>query len=119
MRGLFVSAWAALWCILILRVLRFQFHWKTAALLTFLCATLAASSYLLRVSPLARDDTAVLVEPTVSLRAGDGAEFAEIRQLSDAEGRVVRVLDRRGDWTRIGLDGGAGGWIPADGCEEI
>ena len=66
-----------------------------------------------------RDDTAVLVAAEVSIRSGDGSEFAEITALSSAEGRVVRVLDRRDNWVRIGLKGGTTGWIEDADCERI
>jgi len=82
------------------------------------CVGLATSSYFLRVAQFVRDDIAVLVSRDVSIRRGDGPEFAELRALSDAEGRVVKILDRRDDWIRIRVDGDTG-WIPADVSEEI
>ncbi len=118
-KGIFLSAWAAFWGIIALRALQVQFHWKTAACLTLLCATLAAGSYFLRVIEFSADGTAVFVEPNVTIREGDGSEFAEVSDLRSAEGRVVQILDRRGDWVRIGLPSGTSGWIPADTSEEI
>ncbi len=119
MKGLLISAWAAFWGIIALRALRFQFHWKAFASITLLCATLAAGSYFLRVTEFVADGTAVLVERNVTIREGDGSEFAEVTELRSAEGRVVKVLDRRGDWVRISLASGTAGWIPADTSEEI
>jgi tetratricopeptide (TPR) repeat protein len=119
MKGLFISTWAAFWGIIALRALRVQFHWKAAASITLLCATLAAGSYFLRVTEFIADGTAVLVEPNVTIREGDGSEFAELTELRSAEGRVVKVLDRRGDWVRISLASGTAGWIPSDTSEEI
>lgn len=117
-RGLLVSAWFAFWGILMLRVLRFRFHWRAAALLTGCCVLLTSGLCFLRTADYVRDGTAVLVATDISLRSGDGEEFPEQTVLS-AEGSVVQVLDRRGDWTRIELDDGAVGWIDSDSCEEI
>ena len=75
---------------------------------------MAAGSYFLRVAQFVRDDTAVLVVPDVSLRADDG-----IKLLSNAEGRVVKVLARRDHEIRIGLGGGKTGWIPIEASEQI
>jgi hypothetical protein len=118
-KGLLVSAWFTFWGIVALRLFRFRFHWKSAALLTLCCVALTATSYSLRVAEYVRDDTAVLVAAEVSLRSGDGSEFAEFTTLSSAEGRLVQVLDRRDSWVRIGLDGGTTGWIERAACEEI
>jgi hypothetical protein len=118
-KGLCISAWTALWGIIALRVLRFEFHWKSAAFLTLCCFGLTAASYFVRIAEFVRDDTGVLVIPELSVREGDGTEFAEITALSDAEGRLVKVLDQRGDWMRISLDSGTTGWIPVESCEQI
>jgi tetratricopeptide (TPR) repeat protein len=119
MKGLFISAWATFWGIIALRVLGIRFHWKTSACITLLCATLAAGSYFLRVTEFIADDTAVLVEPNVTIREGDGIDFAEVTELRSAEGGVIQVLDRRGEWIRIALESGTSGWIPVDTSEEI
>ena len=119
MKGLFVSAWAAFWGIIVLRALGVQFHWKSAACLTLLLAIVAGGSYFLRVHEFIADGTAVLIEPNVTVREGDGTEFAEVTELRSAEGRVVQVLDRRQDWIQIALSGGSAGWIPAHTGEEI
>jgi tetratricopeptide (TPR) repeat protein len=118
-KGLCISAWTAFWGIIALRVLRFEFHWKSAAFLTLCCFGLTAASYFVRIAEFVRDDTAVLVIPELSVREGDGTEFAEITALSDAEGRLVKVLDQRGDWMRISLDSGTTGWIPLESSERI
>ncbi len=118
-RDTLLVAWALLWGIISLRILRFRFHWKSAASLTLLCVLVAGGSYLLRVVEFARDDTAVVVQPTISIREGDGNEFRELTEVSNAEGRVVTILDRRGDWMRIDVDGEASGWVIAKASEEI
>ena len=119
MIGISIAAWAAFWCILVLRTIGVQFYWKSAAAITLGCAVLAAGSYLLRVTPFLRNDVAVLTSDAVSVREGDGEEFAEITKLTAAEGRVVEVLDRRGGWLRIGLQSGTAGWVRADESETI
>lgn len=119
MKGIAVAAWLVLWCVIALRLLRVPLAWKSAASATLVVTVLAAGSYFLRVAEYARDDVAVLTSPAVSVRQGDGLEFPEIRQVTGVEGRAVTVLQRRGDWLRIGLDDGTAGWVGADAAEEI
>ena len=119
MRGLFVASWAVSWGIVLIRLLGVRFAWKSAAVLTLAIALLASGSWLVRVQQYTGDDMAVLVRPDVSLREGDGEEFAEIRSLDDAEGRLVQVLDRRSGWFRVDLGRGTSGWLPANNLAEI
>lgn len=124
MKGLFIAAWTAFWGIIVLRTLRVQFHWKTAACATLLLAALTGGSYLLRIEEFVADDAAVLTEPVVTIREGDGLEFPKIQEIQDAEGRLVQILDRRGGWVRIALDRVGSqppttGWILQDESEPI
>jgi hypothetical protein len=62
----------------------------------------------------ARTPEAVVVAPT-ALHGAPGDEAGGGLEA----GRVVRLLDRRGDWTEVRLPDGARGWLPARAVEEI
>ncbi len=79
----FTIAWVAFWITLSSRVLGLAKSWKPLAGLMLVVASLCGGSYLLRVRDFTRDDCAVLVSSSVSLREGDGNEFAEVSKLND------------------------------------
>lgn len=118
-KGAFLTAWAAFWGILALRLANIRYRWKSAATVTLLIAAITGGSYAMRVWAHTRDNTAVLVNNNLVLRKGDGEEFPVERELNERAGEVVQVLDHRGTWTHIRLDNGTTGWIDQHDAQSI
>ncbi len=55
---------------------------------------------------------AVLQASKVEVKSGPGAQYATLFEIH--AGALVRVLDERGDWRRVQLVDGPGGWLAAD-----
>jgi tetratricopeptide (TPR) repeat protein len=108
---LLVTAWLVFWISLLLRALRLAVPWKTLAGLSMLAILFCGGSYWLAVAPVLRDDIGVLVEAEVTVYQGDGTEFPTVTKLSNAEGRLVKVLAARGDWVQLESDSTIG-WVP-------
>lgn len=119
LRWLLIASWMVLGLTITLRLLDLSFPWKSIAGLALVAVVITFSAYLYSVGEFVTDDSAVLVQPKVTLRESDGEEFAKVRTLSGAAGRVVRVIESRGDWTRIEWRGGVEGWIPNTTIETI
>ena len=102
-----------------MRVLNVNFLWKTTCASTLAIGLVTGSAYVSYCQQLTGKDMAVIVTPTIQLRAGDGLNFPEAEQLSDAEGRHVTVLDQRGEWAQVRTKSGQSGWIPMDAVEVL
>lgn len=74
----------------------------------------ALAGYL--ASTLRARDLTVVMRPT-PLRAlpALGADPGAV----PLAGEVAKILDRRGVWIRVALDGGREGWIPAEGAQSL
>jgi len=121
-----VGAWAALWLLVLVRILRprafdgegagLAFRMGAgalAAVAVIVGATVAADLLLDRMRP-----RGVIVENGVVVRKGNGDGFEPQFQESLGEGVEFRVLDRRPGWIHIELPNGRGGWI-RDGDAEL
>lgn len=62
-------------------------------------------------------DKAVILESEVAVHSGPGETFPESFKIH--EGVVVQILERQGDWSRVMLSGGLGGWLKSDDYERI
>ena len=109
-------AWTGIWTALAIRLFR-PLPWKTVVTMCLSVLAIAATSYALTTDRLA-DSYAVMVNPQVEFRSGDGANFPAIQTLEEAEGRTYRILHLRGDWIQVSTSSGQTGWIRAD-CAEI
>lgn len=112
-------AWFILWIALSSRVLGVTRSWRGVVCLALMVTLATGTAYLLRVTEFNRDGEAVLTASTVSLHEGDGDEFPEVANLVNREGRVVRVLEQRGDWIHIATASGLQGWIHSEQGELI
>ncbi len=110
----FALAWLAFWIALAVSLLRWKTPWKPIAVTAFFIALLCGGSYLLRVTEFTRDDTAILVSSSVSLRQGDGESFSEVAKITQQAGRPVQVLGQRGEWLQVATESGQQGWIRRD-----
>ena len=115
---LFALAWIVFWTALFVRTL-VPYRCRAVAALSLSVAVLAGFSYFFRVAEFTRANQAVFVTADVPIRQGDGEEFEEIARLATAEGRVVTVLQSRGDWYQVSFDPASSGWVPADTIEAI
>jgi hypothetical protein len=110
--GFFVG-WLILWMALSGRTLHVLHRWIGPTVFACVLTLLCGGSYLLRVSEFTGDDVAVISSPAVSMRAGDGEEFPELVSIDDRVGKLVTVLDRRGDWLHVASGPDQGGWVRA------
>jgi tetratricopeptide (TPR) repeat protein len=60
---------------------------------------------------------AIVLVDKISLRSGDGDQFAELYPIEAAQGNRVRQLDARGDWKKIQAGEGKVGWVVASSVE--
>ena len=114
-----VIAWSLAWLVIASRIFTVTSFWKMSSACLFLVAVLASLSYGIRVHQFCVDDTAVLTNASVQLRAGDGEEFETIAEPEQTAGMLVRVIDRRDGWQKVELPSGAIGWASESDCEEI
>jgi tetratricopeptide (TPR) repeat protein len=119
MLSLSLLAWFSVWGLLGWRLISGPLHWKLPTACLVLLAVSAFSSYQLRVSEFTVDDVAVVTQPEISLREGDGSEFAIIGDSPFVGGDVVQVLDQRGLWHKVKLSDGQSGWLPSTALELI
>lgn len=101
------------------RISSFRRFSRRVGLTMILLAILPAASYAIRVMPLARDGTAVLIADEIAIRSGDGNEFDVIENVESAEGDLVQVINQRRDWTEIEMPAGVRGWIPSVSLQPI
>lgn len=87
------------------------------AILPLLILGLTGGSLALSNS-LHRTAEAILVEKSISLRAGDGEEFDEVAKLDGVDGRRVRILEDRADWQEVAV-GEQTGWMPASQLSRL
>jgi len=119
MQLLAILAWWSAWSMVAWRLLSAPKHWKVPVTCLMLIAITAFASYRMRVTEFSADDQAVLVQSGVSLRSGDGRDFEILRELTDSDGRLVRVLDQRGQWHKVKFDNGSTGWVPTTALQVI
>ncbi len=110
--------WTCFWACIALRLLRVSFPWKTLTTVTLLLLVMTAASYAASVQHLRSDKTAILVEPKVAVRSGDGENFPSTAHWDECEGQSVTVLHRRGDWVQV-RGSGQTGWVRSDAIEVI
>jgi tetratricopeptide (TPR) repeat protein len=118
MGGLALTAWIALWTVIAARVLQRSFPWRTVAATATVVFVLTASSYSASMHPFQAPQQAIMMDAEIELRAGDGPDFPAIAHLSQATGRRVRVVNRRGGWVQISAANQVG-WVPIDQLEII
>ena len=119
MLAIALLAWFIAWGCIAWRLLSGPQHWKLPTACLVLLASTAFSSYQLRVSEFSVDHVAVITQPEISLREGDGIEFAVTSDSPFQGGDVVEVLDRRGVWHKIKLSNGQSGWVPTKALQLI
>ena len=119
MQLLAVLAWWSAWVLVAWRLVSAPQHWKVPLTCLILISISAFASYRLRVVEFTADNQAVLVLSDVSLRSGDGREFEVVHELPGSDGRVVRVLDQRGQWHKVEFKDGATGWLPTTALQII
>jgi len=59
----------------------------------------------------------VLMAPVLKAQSGPAEDFITLFELH--EGAELRLLERRGDWIRVGLGAELEGWIPREGVEKL
>jgi hypothetical protein len=59
----------------------------------------------------------VIVTPNIEVHSGPGIDY--LVEFSLHSGAEIRVLEHRGEWSRIALPGNLQGWIPNEGVEEL
>jgi len=105
-----IVCWYGIWIAVALRLAGVRVAWKSLATIA-LCSSLAAGGLYFYVErQLSPGSRAVVVAESVSLRAGDGENFAEVAAVSSSEGRAVSVLHQRGDWAQVRI-GNQTGWL--------
>ncbi|MDB4749521.1 BatD family protein [Rubripirellula sp.] len=119
MLSLSLLAWFSVWGLLAWRLIYGSLHWKLPTACLVLLAVSSFSSYQLRVSEFTVDDVAVVTQPEISLREGDGSEFAIVGDTPFVGGDVVQVLDQRGLWHKVKLSDGQSGWLPSSALQLI
>lgn len=80
--------------------------WSTAAGCVLLGGSVVADEALARLRPVA-----VVVEPDVVLRKGNGEGYERAIVETLGPGIEARILERRPGWLRLGLSDGRGGWV--------
>jgi len=106
----FALAWIGVWLLITLRWLRYiERCWMPLSAMASL-AIVSGWVYLASVKEVTRDGTAVLVSPSVSLREADGPNVPTSDTIHNAEGLVVKELNRRDRWVKIQL-GQQSGWV--------
>lgn len=99
------------WGLAIARTLGFLHVFGRLAILPLLTLALTGGSLALSNS-LQRNEAAIIVEKSITLRAGDGEAFDEVAKLEGVDGRRVRILEDRADWQEVAV-GEQTGWMPA------
>lgn len=118
MTSLLALAWLSFWLVVVLRIFDLQFPWKTCLAVAMAAMVVTGASCWLRHDADARQ-RAVIVSQSVTLREGDGTNFLESSEVRQAEGRLVDVLGRRGDWVHVRTELGQSGWVLATDVELI
>ncbi len=105
-----VLAWALLWGLLALRLVRKWPYLRIGAVLCALAALLFLGSWWVKSHP---EELAVAADRRVPVRYGHRA--AETVRFELYEGDRVRVDERRDGWVRVETHDGERGWTEADG----
>ncbi|MDA7874869.1 BatD family protein [Rhodopirellula sp.] len=119
MLALALIAWIGVWGLIAWRLISRPLHWKLPTTCLVLLAFAAFASYELRVSEFSMDNQAVVTQPNISLRDGDGSEFEIVRETPFLGGDTVQVLDQRGSWHKVKLSNGQSGWLPSTALQLI
>ncbi|UUO04393.1 BatD family protein [Blastopirellula sp. J2-11] len=112
-----ILASLAFWSLWSVRAVGVNFRaWRLAAapLLIFLVSL--GSYYLASTDPTSVGD-AVIVADQLQLHAGDGNQFEEVAAVDHMQGRRVKVLAQRGQWTQIRTAHGQIGWTRSQDIE--
>ncbi|MEO8269920.1 MAG: BatD family protein, partial [Aureliella sp.] len=107
------------WGLLIARVVGANIPvWRIAAVPALLLV-ISSGSFFLTQTSLPSPYSAIIVNNSVSLHAGDGEQFDQVFSIDAAQGHRVEVLAQRGAWTQIRTAEGHIGWIPAHAVESF
>jgi hypothetical protein len=108
-----VVVWIALWMLVALRLLGFQYPWKSAttvsAILFIFLAMPAILSWHTSSRPLA-----VVVQAPLAPSRGAGASTAKV-----SLGQIVEPIQKRGDSIRVRTKSGETVWLANDSLEII
>ncbi len=113
----FIFAWIALWLAIGMKLLAIRFPWKSVITAAILVGFVSAGPY----SQCLKDrgtHIAVVVSPSVTLREGDGENFATLTGAQSREGQAVELIKRRGNWLQVRTQSGQPGWL-LDSTVEI
>ena len=111
-------AWSVVWLCVGLRLQGVHFPWKTLTCLALITFAAAASSYAISCQQLGTR-YAVVVADEITLRQGDGEQFAEITKINSSAGATYRMLTTRGGWVQVQMPSGQRGWLPRTAVEMI
>jgi tetratricopeptide (TPR) repeat protein len=90
-------------------------RFRSALLLLVPAVVLAGLALFLESTLRAKDLTVVMLPTPLRALPALGAELGAV----PLAGEVAKVLERRGVWIRIELDGGREGWIPAERARSL
>ncbi|MCC9606150.1 BatD family protein [Blastopirellula sp. JC732] len=105
-----VTAWIALWLIVLGAMVRPNLIWTAAAVPTIflLLVGFAASN----IHGLAVESPhAIVAAPAATLRQAPGDQFPQVSSAPLSEGETLEVLKADGDWLQIRTPSGTTGWI--------
>jgi tetratricopeptide (TPR) repeat protein len=114
-----LACWCMVWGIIALRLLHFQFPWKSLVALALTIFVFTGGMFGYWVNKNFADHAAIVVAGVVELRAGDGENFPQVVEIDNSEGMTVRVLHRRGQWAQVRTKSGRTGWLPLEQLEII
>ncbi|NND99569.1 MAG: tetratricopeptide repeat protein, partial [Pirellulaceae bacterium] len=114
-----ITFWFVAWTLVLFRLLRFNFPWKTLTFVTFILFAVTNAAYGLATNQIASPQVAIISESTVQVRAGDGAQFSEVEVLTNSDGMMAPVRHQRGDWVQVVTPNGNVGWLPVAHVEII
>lgn len=121
-----ISAWLVFWTLLVVRqsglagdLAARRNLWNAALASTLIAAVVLGATVGLDLRDRLNSDGAVLIDDEVVLRKGNGEGFAPESVSPLASGTECRVLEQRPGWTRIALEDGRSGWVPAPSIERV
>ena len=111
--------WCILWAAMTIGMIK-RIPWMRV-ILTYVAIHCGISGYLYakQIREFQNEDAAILIEPTVQLKAGNGEEFETIHTASDSEGKIVNRIEDRGKWMLVQFEADLQGWIHADSVITI